>query len=93
MTAAERLHQLAGFSGSAAALLLAIGAGPTAGAALVNYSGLTTGSAAEHLLAGHVAAGPLPACGPAGRIQGGGRTLRARRLRDEELVWVARGRP
>ncbi len=51
MTAGERLHQLAGISGTAAALLLAIGAGATTGAALVDYSGLATGTAAEHLLA------------------------------------------
>lgn len=53
MTAGERLHQLAGISGTAAALLLAIGAGATTGAALVDYSGLATGTAAEHLLAEH----------------------------------------
>ena len=53
MTAGDRLHQLAGISGTAAALLLAIGAGATTGAALVDYSGLATGTAAEHLLAEH----------------------------------------
>lgn len=51
MTAGERLAQLAGFSGSAAALLLAIGTGATAGELLVSRSGLETGTAAEHLLA------------------------------------------
>lgn len=50
MTAGERLRQLAGFSGSAAALLLAIGTGATAGELLVSRSGLETGTAAEHLL-------------------------------------------
>lgn len=49
-TAAERLLQLAGTTGTAAALLLGIGAGATAGEALVAYSGLAEGSAAEHLL-------------------------------------------
>jgi hypothetical protein len=49
MTAAERLTALAG-SGAAGALLLAIGAGATAGAALVNYSGLPSATAAVHLL-------------------------------------------
>ena len=53
MTAAERLAYLAGTTGTAAALLLAIGTGATAGTALVDYSGLPTGTAAEHLLAEH----------------------------------------
>lgn len=51
MTAAERLKQLAGTTGTAAALLLAIGIGATAGDALANYSGMLTGSAEAHLLA------------------------------------------
>lgn len=38
-------------------MLLAIGSGATAGAALVDYSGLVTGTAAEHLM---VEAPPLP---------------------------------
>ncbi len=50
MTAGERLKLLAGASGTAGALLLVIGAGATAGEALVNYSGLPTGTAAQHLL-------------------------------------------
>ena len=50
MTAAERLLALAGTTGTAAALLLAIGTGATAGAALVDYSGLASATAAEHLL-------------------------------------------
>lgn len=53
-TAGERLATLAGATGTAAALLLAIGTGPTAGAALVDYSGLPSATAAEHLLAEHV---------------------------------------
>lgn len=51
MTAGERLAQISGLSGvSAAAMLLAIGTGATAGALLVDYSGLESGTAAEHLL-------------------------------------------
>lgn len=49
-TAAERLVHLAGTTGTAAALLLMIGSGATAGEALVDYSGLPSGTAAEHLL-------------------------------------------
>ena len=50
-TAAERLVALSGRgTTTAAAHLLAIGIGLTAGAALVNYSGLTSGTATEHLL-------------------------------------------
>lgn len=49
-TAAERLVALAGTTGTAAALLLLIGTGPTAGDALVDYSGLSSGTAAEHIL-------------------------------------------
>lgn len=50
-TAAERLVALAGRGGAAAALLLTIGSGATAGEALVNYSGLPSATAAQHLLA------------------------------------------
>lgn len=50
MTAAERLLQLAGTTGTAAALLLAIGVGATTGEALNKYSVITEGTAAEHLL-------------------------------------------
>jgi hypothetical protein len=49
-TAGARLASLAGASGTAGALLLLIGAGGTAGAALVNYSGLPSATAAEHLM-------------------------------------------
>lgn len=52
MTAAERLLALAGTTGTAAALLLAIGTGATTGAALLNYSRLASGPASAHLLAG-----------------------------------------
>lgn len=51
MTAAERLLQLAGITGTAAVLLLSIGSGATAGELLASRSGLETGTAAEHLLA------------------------------------------
>jgi hypothetical protein len=50
MTAAERLIALAGQTGTAAALLLLIGTGATAGEALVDYSELATGTAEQHLL-------------------------------------------
>ena len=51
MTAGDRLKQLSGLSGvSAAVMLAAIGAGATTGAALVNYSGLPSATAAVHLL-------------------------------------------
>jgi len=51
MTAGDRLRFLAGQAGAAGALLLLIGSGATAGDALVDYSGLPTGTAAQHLLA------------------------------------------
>lgn len=51
MTAAERLVALAGHGGTAAALLLSIGTGATAGAALVDYSQQAGITAAAHLLA------------------------------------------
>lgn len=50
MTAAERLVALAGTGGQASVLLAMIGSGDTTGAALVNYSGLSSGTAATHLL-------------------------------------------
>lgn len=50
MTAADRLRLLAGTTGSAAALLLAIGSGSTTGDALLDYSSIDSGTAAEHLL-------------------------------------------
>lgn len=50
MTAAERLAALAGTAATAATLLALIGSGATADAMLVNYSGLASGTAAEHLL-------------------------------------------
>lgn len=53
MTAGERLRALAGQAGAAGALLLMIGSGASSGAALVDYSGLATGTAADHLLADH----------------------------------------
>lgn len=51
MTTGERLVALAGAGGTAGALLLMIGAGSTSGEALVNYSGLPSGTAEQHLLA------------------------------------------
>lgn len=62
-TAGERLRQLAGFSGSAAALLLAIGTGATAGDLLASRSGVGTGTAAAHLLADNLPQGPVVGTG------------------------------
>jgi hypothetical protein len=57
MTTGERLAQISGLTGvTAAAMLLAVGVGATAGAALVNYSHLSTATAEEHLLVDRVAA-------------------------------------
>ncbi len=50
MTTGERLALLAGTSGTAAALLMMIGSGATTGAALDDYSTISTGTAMEHLL-------------------------------------------
>jgi len=50
MTAAERLLQLAGITGTAGALLASIGTGITAGAMLVSRSTLASATAAAHLL-------------------------------------------
>ena len=50
MTAAERLLALSKTTGAAGALLLLIGSGATAGAALLDYSGLESATAADHLL-------------------------------------------
>lgn len=50
-TAAERLQELSGLAGvTAAAMLLAIGTGATAGALLVSRSTLSSATAAAHLL-------------------------------------------
>ena len=59
MTAAERLKQLSGLSAAtAAAMLLAIGSGATAGDLLVSSSPLSSATAAEHLLADRAAQQP-----------------------------------
>lgn len=50
MTAAERLLALSKATGAAGVLLLAIGSGATAEAALLDYSALESVTAAEHLL-------------------------------------------
>ena len=50
MTAAERLLSLSKTTGAAGALLLLIGSGATAEAALLDYSGLESATAADHLL-------------------------------------------
>ena len=59
MTAAERLLALSKVTGAASALLLAIGSGVTAGEALVDYSGLSTNTAAIHLLTDVVSGGGI----------------------------------
>ena len=71
MTAGERLAQLAGSTGTAAALLLLIGSGITSGDALVNHSRLSTGAAAQHLLVDRVVESRLGGGGG-----GGGRSTR-----------------
>jgi hypothetical protein len=50
MTAAERLLSISKATGAAGALLLAIGSGATAEAALLDYSALESVTAAEHIL-------------------------------------------
>lgn len=51
MIASERLKQLSGLSGvSSSEMLVAIGSGVTAGDRLVNYSGATGITAAQHLM-------------------------------------------
>jgi hypothetical protein len=84
-TAGARLRALAGQDGPAGALLLMIGSGATAGAALVAYSGLSTGAAAVHLLAER-AESPAPTLGGFGQYVEPTRRLRARIRRDEELI-------
>lgn len=67
-TAADRLAYLAGAAGAAGALLLAVGSGATAGAALVDYSQLVIATAAQHLLAEHATpALPVMSGGHGGR--------------------------
>jgi hypothetical protein len=85
ITAGARLRALAGQDGPAGALLLMIGSGATAGAALVAFSGLPTGTAAAHLLAGR-AGSPAPTLGGFGLYAEPTRRLRARIRRDEELI-------
>lgn len=84
MTAAERLLQLAGTTGTAAALLLSIGAGATAGAALVSYSGLASGTAAAHLLTDRVQA-------PASSGGGGWASPRYRQRHENEEALLLLG--
>jgi hypothetical protein len=69
MTAGERLASLAGIPGAAGVLLLAIGAGVTAGAALVDYSRLGPSSAADHLLAERTVVQTIPASGSTRRTR------------------------
>lgn len=64
MTASERLQELSGLAGvTAAAMLLAIGSGTTAGSILVSRSALGSGSAAAHLLDVGIVAPPVESSG------------------------------
>jgi hypothetical protein len=55
MTAAERLLYLAGTDGSAGSLLMMLASGSTSGEILVNYSGIESTTASDHLLYERVA--------------------------------------
>jgi len=90
MTYADRIKQLSGLAGvTAAVMLLSIGAGGTAGAALVDYSKLASGTATQHLLVDHAAV--VAGGGSGGGASGGGwkrvyyRESSARRLNLETL--------
>ena len=90
-TVGARLVQLAGRPGTAAALLRLIGTAETAGAALVNYSGLASGTMIDHLVVNrHAAVPPAPTFG--GGAGSRHRTLRTRRRREDEVSWMAGGR-
>lgn len=82
-TAGERLAALAGVTGTAAALLLAIGSGATTGAALVDYSGLPSATAAEHLLASGAPQAEQPDAGGAAIRHRQGRRRRVHSERPE----------
>lgn len=92
ITAGERLRQLAGRDGAAGSLLLAIGAGATAGAILAGRSGLGSAAAWRHLLAEAPAEAAANASLPSRslRRRRGPATIiepaRARR-RDDILIW------
>ncbi len=89
-TVGARLVQLAGRPGTAAALLRLIGAAETAGAALVNYSGRSSGTMIDHLAVNrHPAVPPAPTFGGG---SGGGRRVRGRYRRDDELIWMGGAR-
>lgn len=76
MTAAQRLAQLSGLSGVSAAehLRKIAGVAGAAGAMLVAYSGLTSGTAADHLLTDRQAVIPpiVSTQGTGGGAGGGG---------------------
>ena len=97
MTAGQRLQSLSGLAGvSAAVMLLSIGSGATAGAALVNYSSLATGTAAVHLLTDVVVsvAAVAGAGHPKGIYWGERKIKRGKRLDDiikQALEQIIRG--
>lgn len=97
MIAGARLAALAGSTGTAVALLLAIGTGATTGAALAAYSGLASGTASDHLLtdvapvspgSGAISGYAPPGHGNAARYR---RALRLRRRRRGEEEFFTLG--
>lgn len=86
MTAAERLLSLAGASGTAGALLLAIGSGVTAGEALVDYSGLSSATASAHLLAAHAVVEPPASSGGFNMMHIDRRPDTKKRRREDEAI-------
>lgn len=93
MTSGERLRSLAGVGGSAAALLLLIGTGATAGEALRDYSGLASATAVGHLLADVGIPPEEPTYTQGGapitrRKQQPSKILRARMVRDNDILFL-----
>lgn len=87
-TAAERLVQIAGTTGTAATLLLLIGSGATAGAALVDYSGLASATAAQHLLS-ESAVAPAPTFSGGARYPIPVRPLKRKPKEEDEALLLA----
>ena len=94
MTAGERLVYLSGMSGATTAQMLRrIGgqAAKTTGAALVAYSGLATGTAAQHLLTNRVmgGGGPTPYRYPWDNADKEHSNWQRRRLLDDDETLLA----